>query len=107
MSLRIQLLCPVQISRDGQSVQIPGHKPLALLAYLLVTGKAHSRQHLIDLLFDGPGDPKAALRWTLSKLRGAMGADHILADRQEIAFDSDSDYWTAGQQPSSLGLGCG
>ena len=90
MSLQIHLLGPIQISRDGQSIEIPGHKPLALLAYLLLTRQANSRQHLSDLLFDGPSDPKAALRWTLSKLRGTIGADYIVADRHEIAFDFDS-----------------
>jgi DNA-binding SARP family transcriptional activator len=93
MTLHLHLLGLVQIDHDGASIDLPGYKPLALLAYLLITGKAHSRQHLVDLLFDGPGDPKAALRWTLSKLRGAIGADYLLADRQEIAFNFDGDYW--------------
>jgi oligopeptide transport system substrate-binding protein len=65
-----------------------------LLAYLLLTGKPHSRQHLVDLLFfEGPDDPRAALRWTLSKLRKAIGSDFILADRQEVAFNFDADHW--------------
>jgi ABC-type oligopeptide transport system substrate-binding subunit/DNA-binding SARP family transcriptional activator len=93
MSLQIHFLGPIHISQNDQPVQIPGHKPLALLAYLLVTGQVHSRQHLIDLLFDGPGDPKAALRWTLSKLRGAIGTDYILADRQGIGFNFEEDFW--------------
>jgi predicted ATPase len=33
------------------------------------------------------------LRWTLSKLRKAIGGDYILADRQEITFNLESDYW--------------
>ena len=90
MTLRIQLLGPVNISRDKDPIRIPGHRPLALLAYLVVTGKPHSRQHLVDLFFfDGPDDPRAALRWTLSKLRKAIGAHFIWADRQQIAFDFD------------------
>jgi DNA-binding SARP family transcriptional activator len=51
MSLRIQLLGPPQIERDGDALDLPGYRPLALLAYLLVTGKAHTRQHLVDPLF--------------------------------------------------------
>ncbi len=93
MTLRICLLGPAQISRDGDPIDIPGHRPLALLAYLLVTGVSHSRGHLADLLFDSPDDPRAALRWTLFKLREAIGAKYLLADRQEIAFNFESDYW--------------
>jgi DNA-binding SARP family transcriptional activator len=93
MSLRIQLLGPPQIEHDGDPLDLPGYRPLALLAYLLVTGKAHSRQHLVDLLFEGADDPRAALRWTLTKLRKVIGRDYILADRQEVAFDFETDYW--------------
>jgi DNA-binding SARP family transcriptional activator len=93
MSLMIRLLGPVQLSRDDQPVQVRGYQPLALLAYLLLTAQAHSRQHLIDLLFDRSDDPRASLRWTLSELRRAIGGSYILADRQEVAFNFDSDYW--------------
>ncbi|MBE7551573.1 MAG: protein kinase [Anaerolineales bacterium] len=93
MTLRVHLLGPSQISRNDVPVEVPGYRPLALLAYLLLTGKAHSRQHLVDLLFDNPDDPKAALRWTLSKLRSAIGAEYLLADRHEVAFNFQSDFW--------------
>ena len=93
MSLRIQLLGQPRFLRDGRGVDLPGYRPLALLAYLLLTRKAHPREHLIDLFFDGPDDPRAALRWTLSKLRKAIGDEYILADRDEVAFAFDSDYW--------------
>ncbi len=66
---------------------------MALLAYLIVTRKSHTRQHLIDLLFDGPDDPRAALRWTLSKIRKAIGDQYLLADREEISFNFESDSW--------------
>ena len=93
MSLQIQFLGQTRLRRDGVPVALAGHRPLALLAYLIVTKKAHSRQQLIDLLFDGPDDPRAALRWTLSKIRKAIGEEYILADREEIWFNFESDYW--------------
>lgn len=92
MSLIIRLLGPVQISRDGQPVQVRGYQPLALLAYLVMTGRAHTRQHLVDLLFDRSDDPRANLRWALSELRRGIGDSYILADRHEVAFNFDSDY---------------
>src|SRR5512138_4007419 len=93
MSLVIRLLGPVQISRDDEPIQIRGYQSVALLAYLLVTGKTHTRQHLVDLLFDGSEDPRANLRWTLSELRRAIGSSYIVADRHEVVFNFQSDYW--------------
>ena len=48
---------------------------------------------VIDLLFDGPDDPKASLRWILSELRQAIGPEFIQADRRQIAFNFDSEYF--------------
>jgi len=93
MTLTIRLLGPVQIEQNGSPIEMRGHKPLALLAYLLLTDQAHSRQHLVDLFFDNSNDPRASLRWTLSELKRAIGADHIQADRQQIGFNFESDYW--------------
>ena len=93
MSLKIQLLGRYRITLDGYPVDLPGYRPLALLAYLILTRKTYRREHLIDLLFDGPDDPRASLRWTLSKLRKAFGSEYILADREEISFNFQSDYW--------------
>jgi alpha-glucoside transport system substrate-binding protein len=93
MSLRIQFLGPPRIRCDGAPIDLAGYRPLALLAYLIVTQKSHTRQQLIDLLFDGPDDPRAALRWTLSKIRKAIGDEYLLTDREEITFNFESDYW--------------
>jgi len=93
MTLIVHLLGSAEISCDDQPIKIRGYKPLALLTYLLITEKTHSRQHLIDLLFDGPSDPKANLRWTLCELQRAIGSGYILANRREITFNFDSAYW--------------
>jgi alpha-glucoside transport system substrate-binding protein len=92
MTLQIFFLGPTEIRQDGQPLDLPGYRPLALLAYLMLTGKAHSRDHLVDLLFDRPDDPRAALRWTLFKLRKVVGEEAIVADRQVISFNFDGDY---------------
>jgi alpha-glucoside transport system substrate-binding protein len=93
MTLRISLLGKAQLSRNDRTLALPGYRPFALLAYLLIRGKPQSREHLVHLLFDRPNDPRAALRWTLTQLRKTVGADVILADRQEIAFSFQSDHW--------------
>jgi len=61
----------------------------ALLGYLVATAKPQPRQTLCDLLWDGPDDPRAALRWSLSKLRPLVdeaGAKRLEADREHISF---------------------
>jgi alpha-glucoside transport system substrate-binding protein len=93
MSLRIQLLGQPRIRFDDSPVNLPAGRPLGLLAYLLVTKKPHRREHLIDLLFDGPDDPRAALRWALTKIRKAIGNEYLLSERGEISFNFESDYW--------------
>lgn len=93
MTLYIRLLGPVEIRQDGRDVNLRGGKPAALLAYLISTHKAHSRQHLVDLLFDEAADPRGSLRWTLSQLRKHIGGEYLLADRHQVAFDFDHDIW--------------
>ena len=47
----------------------------------------------MDLLFDGPDDPRGSLRGVLANLRRAIGPEFIVADRQQIAFNFEGDYW--------------
>ena len=61
----------------------------ALLGYLIATGVPQTRQNLCDLLWDGPDDPRAALRWSLSKLRDVVDDENAVrlnADRERVAF---------------------
>lgn len=91
--MRISLIGKAQLSRDNRKLVLPGYRPLALFAYLLIRGKPQSREHLVNLLFDRPKNPRAALRWTLAQIRKIVGVDVIQASRQEIAFDFQSDHW--------------
>ncbi|HEV7557036.1 MAG TPA: hypothetical protein VGO00_16330 [Kofleriaceae bacterium] len=61
-------------------------KTRALLAYLVLTGRPHTREHLCDLLWDSPDDPRAALRWSLTKLRAVIGSERINCDGEQVAF---------------------
>lgn len=92
MTLILHLLGQPQIALDDRPIKLSGHRPVALLTYLLLTRKAHSRQHLIDLLYDNSDDPQASLRWTLHQLQKAIGSGYISADREQIAFNFDSDH---------------
>ena len=55
-----------------------------------MTGRPHRRDRLCELLWEIPDDPRAALRWSLSKLRSVVNEpDHtrVLADRERVELD--------------------
>jgi len=86
----IRLLGSLQVQRSGREEPLPASKRTrALLGYLAATGKPQTRQHLCELLWEGPDDPRAALRWSLTKLRpivSAGDAARIDADRERVHF---------------------
>jgi len=59
-----------------------------LLAYLATSGREHHRDRLSTLLWDVTDDPRGALRWSLSKLRGIVNdeVERIAADREHVSF---------------------
>jgi len=94
-TLRLILLGKPQIMRDG--VPVTGfvyNKALALLAYLAVTKRPHSRESLAGLLWGEMPDAaaKANLRKILSVLR-EIAAPNLEIGRQAVAFNRDSNYW--------------
>jgi DNA-binding SARP family transcriptional activator/pimeloyl-ACP methyl ester carboxylesterase len=85
--MELRLLGPMALVRDGEALPLPASKKTrALLAYLAVSGKPERRERLCHLLWEMPDDPKGALRWSLSKLRGLVGAA-LMADRETARLD--------------------
>ena len=88
--IQIQLLGDLRVTRAGRPLALPASKrSRALLGYLVAIGVAQSRQVLCDLLWDGPDDPRAELRWSLTKLRPVIDAPQarrIEADRERVLF---------------------
>ena len=74
--LRLELLGPPVVLRDGLPVTFDTRKAVALLALLAVTGREHSREQLADLLWPEADSTKgrASLRRTLSVSAAVMGA---------------------------------
>ena len=70
------------------------NKALALLAYLAVTKRPHSRESLAGLLWGEMPDAaaKANLRKILSVLR-EIAAPNVEIGRQDGRFNRDSNYW--------------
>jgi DNA-binding SARP family transcriptional activator len=93
--LELSLLGTVAVNLDGERVtrQVPA-KSLALLCYLAITGRRHSREKLAALLWgDSPQDKaQASLRKALSSLR-KLSQTALIINRQTVAFNHDSDYW--------------
>jgi|GEM_PF-352655 len=89
-SLRIRLLGVLRVDRDGDRLDLPpSKKTRALLAYLAATGRPHTRDQLCALLWDGPDDPRAQLRWSLTKVRPLVDGtkvQRLVADREHVAF---------------------
>ncbi|MBV7259105.1 alpha/beta hydrolase [Erythrobacter crassostreae] len=94
MTLQIQTIGPFEVRRDNAPVVLPSsRKTRALLAYLAITGRKHSRQSLCDLFWDSTDDPLAGLRWSLSKLRGLLNSDEaelLNSDRDTVWFDASA-----------------
>jgi pimeloyl-ACP methyl ester carboxylesterase len=70
----------------------PSKKTRALLAYLAVVKRRQRRDHLCQMFWDTPDDPRAALRWSLSKLRQIINQDDeacFRTDRSSVFLDTD------------------
>jgi DNA-binding SARP family transcriptional activator/predicted ATPase len=88
--LHIRLLGELEVRRGGNVLALPAsRRTRALLAHLVATGTPHSRSALCDLLWEGPDDPRAALRWSLSKLRQVVDDERmkrLRTDREHVSF---------------------
>ncbi|MEO0870712.1 MAG: hypothetical protein AAFY19_01955 [Pseudomonadota bacterium] len=83
----------LKVTLDGEDLALPtSRKTRALLAFLLLSPGKHSRQSLCDLLWDTTDDPRAALRWSLTKLRVILKQDRVerlCSDRLYVWLDQD------------------
>ena len=89
--LMLRVLGRMELARDDSAVPLPqSKKTRALLAYLAMTGRAHSRDKLCEMFWDLPDDPRGSLRWSLSKLRLLVnedGTERLQADRDTVQLD--------------------
>jgi DNA-binding SARP family transcriptional activator len=86
--IELRLLGELEVWRYGVAAPLPAsRKSRALLGYLAATAKPHLRERLCELLWDGPDDPRAALRWSLTKLRPLV-APHLVASRDRVEFEA-------------------
>ena len=90
--LQLGFLGDLQVVRDGERLALPpSRKTRALLAYLALSRRAFRREHLCELLWEVPDDPRGSLRWSLSKLRRLVDdgeRSRLVADRLAIELDT-------------------
>ncbi|WP_284311427.1 alpha/beta fold hydrolase [Labrys miyagiensis] len=92
--LQIKVLGELLVLRDAQEILLPpSKKTRALLAYLAVVNRRQRRDHLCEMFWDAPDDPRASLRWSLSKLRRVISDDEdqscLGTDRSSVSLDAD------------------
>jgi len=93
VSLVIRLLGRPEITQDGRARALGGHKPWALLAYLLLAARPPTRRELAERLWPEADDPLAALRWALLQARRAIAPDGRIAERAgrlEVELPADA-----------------
>ena len=88
MGLQLHLFGPPRLTRDDGAIALNHRKAWALLAYLAVTARPHSRDSLATLLWPdyGQADARGHLRRELARLRDLLGEEHFAADREQIAL---------------------
>ena len=91
--LRVSVLGSLAVLHHHMRMPLPpSKKTRGLLAYLAVTARPHSRDRLCAMFWPVPDDPRAALRWSLTRLRPLVdepGCRKIIADRENVGLDLD------------------
>src|SRR5947209_20025070 len=93
--LRLRLLGPPHISLGEVPLSFKRRKAVAMLAYLAMTGRVHTREALASLLArdtDDDDQAKNHLRNTLYALCAQVG-DHLLMTPQTIALNPARAFW--------------
>jgi DNA-binding SARP family transcriptional activator len=103
MTIRVQLLGHPLIEVDGKRRRLPGRKPWALLAFLLLESTPPSRRELAERLWPEADDPLRAVRWALLQIRRAVApalveeVDGRLRIADRASFDVDADALVSGR----------
>jgi serine/threonine protein kinase/predicted ATPase/DNA-binding SARP family transcriptional activator len=89
------LFGPPRLEREDRAVPINRRKMLALLAYLVITGQAHSRETLATLFwpdFDS-SSALANLRRDLSRLKEILGDGYLQIERDKVQVKPEANWF--------------
>src|SRR5262245_20908217 len=91
-ALELKFLGQLEVVRAGERIALPpSKKTRALLAYLALNPRTFRREHLCELLWEIPDDPRGSLRWSLSKLRQLVDDEarcRLVADPVGVRLDT-------------------
>jgi DNA-binding SARP family transcriptional activator len=109
------MLGPLAVFRGGASLELPAsRKTRALLGYLALAPRPMGRAQLCELLWVIPNDPRAELRWCLSKLRNILdeperprvvGRGDMVALALDDCFVDAAIVASAGEKSERLDIG--
>ncbi len=109
--LEIGLLGELEVRRTGKALALPAsRKSRALLAYLVGAARAQPRAHLSELFWGDSDDPRAALRWSLNKLRPLVdepGVVRLQSDGDHVAFVRAGAHIDLFALQDKIGADCG
>jgi predicted ATPase/DNA-binding SARP family transcriptional activator len=93
--LKLYLLGPPRIEYNGEPLSLSTRKATALLAYLVITGRSHSREELAALLYPEYDAARAAanLRQTLWAISRAGLAAYLDANAASIGLQAAPHPW--------------
>lgn len=90
---KIFLLGTPRIELDGQLIHLERQKSIALLAYLVVTGRNHSREWLATLLWPDVSTSRTQLRKSLADIRQRVGDNWLYTTWDEVGV-KESALWS-------------
>jgi DNA-binding SARP family transcriptional activator/predicted ATPase len=92
--LRLELLGTSRISLGGRPVKLVRRRSEALLVYLAISGRPHTRDSLAMLLAGETDDQRARkhLRTALAEVTATLGG-YLIATTRTIAFNRDRPHW--------------
>lgn len=105
---KLYLFGPPRLEPAEDAATIRGRKVWALGAYLAVTQRSHSRDHLATLFwpdFDQSG-ARANLRRELSKLNKLLGTEVLRSEQETIEVVASTDLWIDVLQFQRCLAGC-
>jgi DNA-binding SARP family transcriptional activator len=88
MAVKVKLLGPPRVERDGSPVGFDTRKAMALLAHLALVERPRPRDVLAELLWPehDAEHARGALRRTLSTLRSTIGPEAVEATRDRVSL---------------------
>jgi DNA-binding SARP family transcriptional activator/pimeloyl-ACP methyl ester carboxylesterase len=107
--LKLSVLGPPRLERDGRPVELGLRRALALLVYLAVTDRPQARDTLAAMLWPDSDESEARgrLRRTLHRLTDALGASVLVVEGDTLRPAPTADLWLDGRafaQHAAAGL---